>query len=162
MREQQFEKFIPIILKHEGGYVNDPDDLGGETKYGITKRRYPEYNIKELTADDAADIYYTDFYKAMKLHYIQDELLALHVFDMGINAGKKTAIKLLQDLLKGVVSDGTIGNITAQAVSYAAITTNLVEAYKAKRIEYYYKVSLKRNNKKFLKGWINRVNNTKL
>jgi lysozyme family protein len=46
-----FDKAIEIILKHEGGYVNDPDDPGGETKFGITKRNYPTLNIKSLTVE---------------------------------------------------------------------------------------------------------------
>ncbi len=160
--DERFKIFIPVILKHEGGYVNDPDDLGGETNFGITKRRYPNMDIKNLTVGEARDIYYKDFYVPMNLYYIKDDLLALHVMDMGVNAGKKTAVKLLQDLLFGCESDGVIGPVSAQAISYAVITTNLVEAYKAKRIQYYYKVSLRRNNKKFLKGWINRVYKTEL
>ena len=44
-----FNKIIEVVIKHEGGYVNDPNDLGGETKYGITKRFYPDVDIKNLT-----------------------------------------------------------------------------------------------------------------
>lgn len=160
--DDRFKKFIPIILKHEGGYVWDLDDLGGETKYGITKRRYPDLDIKNLTVKQATDLYYKDFYLDMKLFYIKDDLLALHVFDMGINAGKRTAVILLQKLLRGCDNDGAIGPITAQAIAYADVTTNLVEAYIAKRVDRYYYVSTLRKNAKFLKGWINRVRNTKL
>lgn len=162
MIDKRFDKFISIILKHEGGYVNDPDDLGGETKYGITKRRYPDLNIKYLTKAKAKQIYYNDFYMPLKLYYIKNDLLSLHILDMAVNAGKKNAVKLLQEILHGCDIDGSIGPITAQSVAYADITTKLVEAYKAKRIEYYYKVSKRRNNKKFLAGWINRVYNTEL
>jgi len=84
------------------------------------------------------------------------------LFDMAVNAGKKNAVKLLQELLFGCDNDGAIGPITAQSIANAAITTDLVAAYIAKRIEYYYKVSKRRNNAKFLKGWIKRVYNTKL
>ena len=158
--KEQFDKFIPIILKHEGGYVNDPDDLGGETKYGITKRRYRDLDIKNLTIQKAKDIYYTDFYLKLNLHHIKSDELALHIFDMAVNAGKKNAVLLLQSLLLRCSKDGNIGPETAKAYSYAIVTTDLVEAYKAKRIEYYYKVSLRRNNQKFLAGWVNRVYNT--
>lgn len=160
--DDRFDKFIKIILRHEGGYVWDKDDLGGETKYGITKRRYPDLDIQNLTLEEAKRIYYEDFYKDMNLHYIESDLLALHVFDMGINAGMKTAIKLLQRLLNGCKADGEIGRVTAEALSYAMVTTKMVDAYKAKRVERYYYVSTLRNNSKFLKGWINRVNNTRL
>jgi len=159
---ERFDKFIPVILQHEGGYVNDPDDFGGETNMGITKRRYPELNIKTLTVNQAKQIYYDDFYRPLNLHYIKNDLLALHLFDMAVNAGKKNAVKLLQELLFGCGNDGVIGPVTSQAVYYADSTTDLVSAYKAKRIEYYYKVSKRRNNKKFLAGWVNRVYKTKL
>lgn len=159
---ERFDKFIEIVLAHEGGYVWDKDDLGGETNMGITKRRYPDLDIKNLTVSQAKQIYYDDFYLPLKLHYIKNDLLALHIFDMAVNAGKKNAVKLLQELLFGCGNDGVIGPITGQAVYYADSTTDLVEAYKAKRIEYYYKVSKRRNNKKFLAGWVNRVYKTKL
>ena len=48
-----FEEIIEIVLEHEGGYVNDPDDAGGETKYGIAKRWYPDVDIKNLTKEQA-------------------------------------------------------------------------------------------------------------
>jgi lysozyme family protein len=158
----RFDIFIPIILKHEGGYVWDKDDWGGETNFGITKRRYPDLDIKNLTVGEARDLYYKDFYVRMNLYYLRSDLLALHVLDMGVNAGRKTAVKLLQGLLRGCDNDGVIGPITGQAVEYANITTDLVEVYKAKRIERYYEVSLRRRNSKYLKGWVNRVYSTKL
>jgi lysozyme family protein len=159
---ERFDKFIQVILDHEGGLVDDVDDLGGLTNMGITRRRYPDIDIKNLTVAQAKQIYYDDFYKPLNLYYIKNDLLALHLFDMAVNAGKKNAILLLQGLLHGCDNDGVIGPISAQSIAYADITTNLVEAYKAKRIEYYYKVSLRRNNKKFLKGWVNRVYKTEL
>ena len=160
--EERFDTFIKVILDHEGGIVNDPDDLGGYTNMGITRRRYPEMDIKNLTVAQAKQIYYDDFYKPLKLYRIKDDLLALHVFDMAINAGKINAVKILQDILNGCDSDGSIGPITQQSIANADITTDLAKAYIAKRIEYYYKVSKRRNNKKYLAGWVNRVYKTKL
>ena len=160
--DERFNIFIEILLKHEGGYVNDPDDYGGETKYGITKRRYPDLNIKYLTKEKARDIYYSDFYVALNLHYIEDDLLALHIFDMAVNAGRKNAVMLLQNLLRGCEVDGKIGPITSKKTTDALKTTDLVAAYVAKRIEYYYKVSKRGNNQKFLAGWVNRVYSTSL
>ena len=49
----EFDEIIEVVLKHEGGYVNDPDDPGGETKYGISKKAYPDEDIKELTIERA-------------------------------------------------------------------------------------------------------------
>ena len=50
-----FKDAVKIILKHEGGYVNDPVDPGGETNMGISKKAYPYLNIKELTKKDAEE-----------------------------------------------------------------------------------------------------------
>jgi hypothetical protein len=58
-----FEEIIEIVLEHEGGYVNDPDDAGGETKYGIAKRWYPDVDIKNLTKEQAKKIYHTDYWR---------------------------------------------------------------------------------------------------
>ena len=160
--DERFNQFVKIILKHEGGWVNDPDDYGQETNMGITKRRYPNEDIKNLTVFRAKELYFNDFYKPLGLQHITNDLLALHIFDMAVNAGRKTAVKLLQDLLSGVESDGKIGPLTAQALYYAEGSIDIVAAYIAKRYERYYTVSTYRNNKKFLKGWINRVKKTKL
>jgi len=160
--DSRFKQFIDVIFKHEGGYVWDEDDYGGETRYGITKRRYPELDIKNLSKEKASDIYYTDFYLDLNLKYIKDDLLALHIFDMAVNAGRKNAVKLLQELLKDCEVDGVMGPVTGMAAKNAGLTTNLVEAYIAKRVEYYYKVSKRGNNQKFLNGWVNRVYNTAL
>ena len=53
---KDFNEIIEKVLEHEGGYVNDPKDLGGETKYGITKRFYPDIDIKNLTIEQAKEI----------------------------------------------------------------------------------------------------------
>ena len=57
---KSFDEIIKHVLEHEGGYVNDPKDLGGETKYGITKRFYPDIDIKNLTIEEAKEIYKKD------------------------------------------------------------------------------------------------------
>ena len=51
-----FEEAVKSVLKHEGGYVNDPKDPGGETNFGISKRAFPDLDIKNLTEEDAIEI----------------------------------------------------------------------------------------------------------
>ena len=63
MYNARFLKAFEKVLRHEGGYVNDPLDLGGETKYGISKRSYPHLDIKNLTLDQAKQIYFRDFWQ---------------------------------------------------------------------------------------------------
>ena len=60
--KKTFEEIIEIVLEHEGGYVNDPDDAGGETKYGIAKRWYPDVDIKNLTKEQAKKIIDLNFH----------------------------------------------------------------------------------------------------
>ncbi len=89
---------IPIILTFEGGYVNHPDDPGGETKYGIAKRYHPTLDIKNLTLDEAKEIYYRDYWLASHAHKIPDLKLALIYFDTAVNCGVATAMRLLKRL----------------------------------------------------------------
>lgn len=112
-----FERAVELILKHEGGYVNDPDDPGGETNFGISKRAYPNENIKELTRDRAKLLYRRDYWDRVR----GDELpwpIAVIAFDMAVNAGVGTSIKLLQEAL-GVSVDGVIGPQTLQKAQAA-------------------------------------------
>jgi lysozyme family protein len=157
----RFDKFIEIILDNEGGYVNDPHDWGGETKYGIAKRYFPDEDIKNLTLDRAKELYKQHYYKPLNLHFIRDDELALHIFDMAVNAGRIRAVRLLQQLLY-IDDDGVIGPVTGGAVASAQDYVNLTSAYKAKRVEYYYRIAQYRSNMKFLKGWVNRVYKTNL
>lgn len=136
-----FELIMAVILKHEGGYVNDPDDLGGETKYGITKRNYPNLDIKNLTRAEAIEIYKRDFYIPLKIAEFTNMNLALNYMDMAVNAGKKNA-KELMDMAK-----------IRQEKNGGA----LLQHYKDLRKEYYQRIAEYRNNKKYLKGWLSRV-----
>jgi lysozyme family protein len=156
---KSFGDYLKVILKHEGGYVNDPDDPGGETKYGICKKQFPHLDIKNLTVEQASKIYFESYWLPMNLDKIDNELLKLHLFDMGVNAGTKSAIKLLQEML-GITQDGVIGNITSNSIK--SWQGNVVADYINARKGYYLRlVKNKPKLNKFLKGWFNRVNNTK-
>ena len=65
INKEEMAQFLEIVydtLDHEGGYVNDPTDPGGETNYGISKRAYPKIDIKALTKHEAVKIYYKDYW----------------------------------------------------------------------------------------------------
>ena len=62
-----FQQAIQFVLKHEGGYVCNPNDPGGETNYGISKQEYPDLDIKNLTVANAMDIYQRDYWDAYSL-----------------------------------------------------------------------------------------------
>lgn len=132
-----FLRAVAIVLAHEGGYVNDPNDPGGETNFGISKRRYPDEDIKGMTAARATDLYHSDFWLAVR----GDELppaLALQVFDMAVNAGPGTAIKILQEVL-GATIDGVLGPKTLAAA--AASGRSHAVRYARERIDHYAKLA---------------------
>ena len=76
-----FEKIINKVIEHEGGYVNDSLDKGGEPNFGITKRWYPDVDIKNLSKEDAIAIYYRDYWKPSKAEKLPEHLQATY-FDM--------------------------------------------------------------------------------
>ena len=154
-----FEKCIKVILKNEGGYVNHPNDPGGETNMGIAKKFYPDEDIKNMTKERATQIYYKDYWDPMQLYRLKDENLILQVFDFGVNSGIRTSIKLLQTVI-GVEDDGKLGPITAYFTNY--YKRNLVNEFKNARILFYTNLAERKPAMKvFLKGWINRVMKTK-
>jgi len=105
-----FETAFRFTVSHEGGYVNDARDPGGETKFGISKRSYPNLDIKSLTLDQAQAIYKRDYWQQASCDRMPPKI-AIAVFDAAVHHGPKTAIKLLQRALK-VADDGEYGRIT--------------------------------------------------
>ncbi len=109
-----FDECFAKLIGHEGGYVFDARDPGGETKFGISKRAYPNIDIHALTLDAAKAIYRRDYWQRCRC----DELppgVAFDVFDAAVNSGPAQAIKWLQRAV-GVADDGAIGPITLAAV----------------------------------------------
>lgn len=108
-----FEACLAEVLRHEGGYVNDPADPGGETNMGISKRSYPRENIRGMTRARAAQIYRRDFWDRLRC----DDLpagLDLVVFDAGVNSGQDRGARWFQRAL-GVKEDGLVGPATIAA-----------------------------------------------
>ena len=109
-----FDEAFKVLIGHEGGYVNDPRDPGGETKYGICKRAYPDEDIKNLTLERAKALYHRDYWDVIHA----DELpkhVRFAVFDAAVNSGVRAAIQWLQRAV-GVKDDGVIGHKTLSAV----------------------------------------------
>lgn len=108
-----FNKWFKHLMEDEGGYVNDPQDPGGETKYGVSKRAYPNLVINSVTLEQAADIAKQDYWD--KFPYLQDSMLKCLVADTAFNSGTERAEKLLQEAL-GVGVDGQVGPQTLAAL----------------------------------------------
>lgn len=149
--KDNFENSVNFTLKWEGGYVNDPKDAGGETKYGISKRAYPNVDIKSLTLDAAKAIYKRDYWDA-----VSGDLLPVgvdtFVFDSAVNSGTTTAKKWLQAAL-GVKVDGVIGPKTLEAVKKAD-SKQLVINLGQQRMNFLRSLS---SWKFYGAGWTNRV-----
>src|SRR4051812_42260066 len=98
-----FDVAFDRLINHEGNYVNNPADPGGETKFGISKRAYPNVDIKNLTRDQAKEIYRKDFWNVVGDSV--DAAIRFQVFDFAVNAGIQTAIRKLQDAVN-MADDG--------------------------------------------------------
>ncbi|MEX7635114.1 glycoside hydrolase family 108 protein, partial [Serratia marcescens] len=164
-----FNHAIAFVLGKEGGYVNDPTDKGGETKYGISDKRdgiadgmtdvdgddKPDTRIKDLTLGQASQIYFRDYWYPS---YCPDwpDGISLIVFDSAVQHGVKKAISLLQDAA-GVAADGIVGAKTRAAV-LAADPEWLLTRYLLRRARYYAEI-IKSNpsQAKYLNGWFNRL-----
>jgi lysozyme family protein len=90
-----FSKAIARLLSDEGGYVNNPADPGGETKFGISKRQYSTLDIKLLTQSQAIDIYYRDWWQRYRYSALPDEI-GIKLFDLAANIGPAHASSCLQ------------------------------------------------------------------
>jgi len=145
-----FIEAMRVIFKNEGGYSNNPLDPGGETKFGISKRAYPNVDIKNLTLDSAAVIYKRDYWDKIKGDALPYPV-ALLAFDVAVNSGPDESAILLQKAVD-VVQDGKIGPKTIEAVLKHNLP-DLVNEFSTYRMLYYFSLS---NFKIFGKGWTKR------
>lgn len=114
-----FDDSVDLILKLEGGYVNDPHDSGGETKFGISKKSYPNEDIRNMTIVRAKEIYRSDYWNPTGAR-VEDVAtkLATAIFDSAVNQGVRWASQALQGILH-VRQDGVIGPMTRAALQEA-------------------------------------------
>lgn len=151
-----FRDCIERVLGHEGNYVNDPEDPGGETKWGISKRSYPKLNIKTLTRDQAIDIYERDFWDKVHTDALPD-VVDYQLLDSAVNSGIGQSIRFLQRAL-GVADDGDFGKISKAAMNKAASQpmslASVVMLFNAERLEFMTKL---KNWGAHGKGWARRV-----
>lgn len=124
------DEIVAFILRHEGGYVDDPVDRGGCTKYGVTIPTLAEFrrvrpaevacdDIKALTRDDAEMIALELYILRPGFYQIADWRLRLAVVDFGFHSGRVTACKALQRALGNTHVDGIFGRDTAWQVAHA-------------------------------------------
>lgn len=147
----QFIEIFGRVVDHEGGYVNNPDDPGGETKWGISKRAYPNLIIKELTREDAINIYRYDFWNKLELDSWTD-VVQFQIFDFAVNSGIQTAIRYLQRAVN-VADDGYWGPVSKFAAS-SMIESDIIMRLNAERLDFMTRL---KNWPNASKGWARRI-----
>lgn len=179
---QSVRQIAEEIVAREGGYVNDPDDPGGATNFGVTihtMRRLgldldgdgavTSADVRRLSRAQAVDIFLKHYFDDPRIGDLPSVLQA-SVFDMQVNAGAN-AIKILQRLLRKlgleVIVDGALGPQTLAAAARAAVAApdHLADAYGIERRNYYYKLADARpRSRKYARrrdggkgGWITRA-----
>lgn len=159
-----YSKAFDHIMEVEGGYVNDRYDRGGETKFGISKRQYPDVDIYNLTRADAKRIYERDYWNKMRLSLLESEKIMIEMFDFGVNAGTDRAARSIQRSLilidYPVKIDGRIGNETISAINYASDNYEkaLLNAFKGYEWLHYKNIVLKNpSQRRFIRGWLARI-----
>ena len=158
-----WQKSFELMLKSEGGYVNNPADPGGMTNLGVTKatwenwvgRESDEAEMRGLTPEKVEPLYKKKFFDAVR----GDELpvgLDYLMFDFAVNAGAGRAIKTLQSSVK-VTPDGGFGPMTMAAVQ-AVDPVELIERFSQAKEDFYRSLNTFAT---FGKGWLNRVADVK-
>lgn len=160
----RFDQLIGAVLEHEGGLADDPDDPGGITKYGISLRSYPHLGrdgIRNLTVEQARDIYYRDWWLKLKCPGIENDVIAQKLLDISVHVGPRTGVKILQRALREagqvVVVDGKIGPQTIGATNRADPDALLAAMRRLQAA--HYRTLFKRNPRltKFEGGWMKRA-----
>ena len=179
---QTVRQIAEEIVEREGGFVNDPDDPGGATNYGVTIHTMQrlgldltndgvvdEDDVRSMTRDRAVDIFIRHYFEKPKIAHLPEPLRA-SVFDMYVNAGAN-AVKILQrlvnDMGQSLVVDGVLGSKSIAAVEavYANAPEHLADAYGIARRNYYFRIADSRPaSRKYARtvaggkgGWIKRA-----
>lgn len=150
-----FDQAFERLVGHEGGYVNHPEDPGGETNWGITLRTARENGYTgrmiDMTREQAKAIYRTAYWQRAKADQY-DGAIAFQLFDAAVNHGIGQAIRFLQRAV-GVADDGIVGPVTLRAVNSMPVT-DVLARFNAERLEFYTKLSTWPT---FGKGWARRI-----
>jgi len=159
--KNEFTKALPPVLTHEGGYVNHPKDPGGPTNKGITQRVYDAYRqrkgldprtVKLIEQTEVEAIYKAEYWDKVR----GDDMppgVGYVLFDYAVNSGPSRAIRALQAAL-GVTADGTIGDMTMDALETHGDHDALIADICARRLAFMRRLSTWST---FGKGWSRRV-----
>lgn len=168
-----YKSIIEKVIETEGGYVNDPADSGGPTKYGITQntlsswigRRATVEDVKALSIDTATEIYTSEYYFKPRIDQMPEAIQDI-ALDTSVLHGPYNAVRMIQNVINAsgiaaVDTDGVAGPETLKALgeAYNEMQGYFINAIVDERIAFYEKlVARKPSQKKFLTGWENRAN----
>lgn len=162
--KSNFDRALTEVLKHEGGFVNDPHDRGGATNLGVTigtlsdwlKRPATVAEVRALTPRAVAPIYRRLYWDALRCDELP-EGLDLQAFDHGVNAGVRRSARILQKLV-GVATDGQVGPRTIAATLAKAQADNtpavLIRLFGKAREDYYRGLA---QFPRYGRGWLRRA-----
>lgn len=150
-----FDLIFDRVVGHEQGYVNNPKDPGGETKWGISKRSYPRLNIKNLTREGARDVYREDFWNRINGDRLIErgfDGVSFQLMDFALHSGIETAVRYLQRAC-GVADDGHWGPISQKALERKS-ETDLIMLLNSERLDFMTRLS---NWPDASRGWARRI-----
>jgi len=160
----KFQTAYNILLALEGGFVNHKYDRGGETKFGISQRQYPDVNIKALTKEKAMAITKKDYWDKLCCDAFHYEELRLELLDFGFVAGTSRCARYLQQALNligypvevdSIIGPGTVSQANSATTKYAL---SLINALKGEEYIHFKRLALKdKKQQAFIKGWLARI-----
>lgn len=157
-----FDEAVDIVFANEGGMSANSLDPGGVTNFGISQKSYPDLDIKKLTRSDAKNIYFRDYWSKYPFAEIASQPIANKLFDMAVNMGPSTAIRLLQQSLQHfvsgpIVADGIMGPLTL-AVLKEVDEAKLLGELRARAALYHCDLVINQGVKltTFMLGWLRR------
>lgn len=170
-----FEKALALTLKSEGGYVDDPDDPGGETYKGIARSRNPKWegwveidilktkpnfpknlDVSSILQEMVKDLYKVNYWHKIKGDDIEDQDIAESIFDFAVNAGPRTSSKLAQ-ITVGAKPDGVIGPKTLAKINSDEKRAFLALFALAKIGRYVDICEKRKTSRKYFFGWVKRT-----
>lgn len=167
----KFEPAIALVLKNEGGFVDNLNDVGGATNHGISLRFFKKNikidatieDIQRLTINQAADIYEKYFWDRNRYAEIDSQEMANRMLDLSVNVGPVTANGFIQKAVntsnnkEHLVIDGQMGVNTLKAIN-SIYDTVLYNNLICEASRYYHDIAKNGHNEEFLHGWLCRLN----